>query len=86
MEKHAVLLVCTLWHRKLRMYTCIHIHTLSLYFFMIYIYSLAEKERQEQKVNGLRKALERVEEKNKAVCQESDRVKAERETECICVA
>ena len=46
-------------------------------------FSLAEKERQEQKVNGLTKALAGAEEKHKAVCQELDRVKAEREIECV---
>ena len=51
-------------------------------------FSLAEKERQEQKVNGLTEALERAEEKHEAVCQELDRVKAalaHTETECVCM-
>ena len=58
---------------------------------MLYIFvkfSLAEKERQEQKVNGLTEALERAEEKHEAVCQELDRVKAalaHTETECVCM-
>ena len=47
------------------------------------IFSLAEKERQEKKVNGLTKALEGAEEKHEAVCQELAKVKAERETECV---
>ena len=59
----------------------IYIHVQSLYIFVKF--SLAEKERQEQKVNGLTKALEGAEEKHKAVCQELDRVKAEREIECV---
>ena len=48
-------------------------------------FSLAEKERsrQEQKVNGLTKALEGAKENHKAVCQELAKVKAERETECV---
>ena len=52
----------------------------------IYIFSLAEKEGQEKKVNGLTKALEGAEEKYKAVCQEVDTVKAalaHTETECV---
>ena len=52
----------------------------------MYKFSLAEKERQEQKVNGLTKALEGAEEKHEAVYQELDRVKAElahTETECV---
>ena len=52
----------------------------------MYKFSLAEKERQEQKVNGLTKALEGAEEKHKAVYQELDRVSAElanTETECV---
>ena len=52
----------------------------------MYKFSLAEKERQEQKVNGLTKALEGAEEKYKTVYRELDRVSAElahTETECI---
>ena len=52
-------------------------------------FSLAEKERQEQKVNGLTKALEGAEEKYETACQEVDRVKAElahTETECVLCA
>ena len=49
-------------------------------------FSLAEKVGQEQKVNGLTKALKGAEEKHEAVCQEMDRVKAalaHTETECV---
>ena len=49
-----------------------YIRVRSLYIFVKF--SLAEKERQEQKVNGLTKALEGAEEQYKTVCQEMDRV------------
>ena len=63
-----------------------YIHVRSLYIFVKF--SLTEKVRQEQKVNGLTKAIEGAEEKHKAICQEMDRVKAalaHTETECVFV-